>query len=105
MTPEATKDTKNTDSKTLTCFTDKNMATEDLYVGQLHQLFRSCDCRGDGLLSKDELISLCDQLELTPSQSWYMIDRLIGSDPHIKVYSLFGDREDSSQLISCFLTL
>jgi hypothetical protein len=58
---------------------------EDLYVAQLHELFRSCDSCGDGLLSKNELVILCEQLELSPLQSYYMTDRLIGSDHLIKV--------------------
>ena len=58
---------------------------EDVYVRYLHQLFRSCDSRGDGLLGKDEVSELCDKLQLTDSQFWYISDRLIGDDVLIKV--------------------
>lgn len=61
---------------------------EDIYVRYLHQLFRSCDTRGDGLLGKEEISELCDKLQLTDSQFWYISDRLIGDDILIKV-SLF----------------
>lgn len=58
---------------------------EDIYVRYLHQLFRRCDVRGDGLLGKDEISELCDELQLTDSQYWWIVDRLIGDDVLIKV--------------------
>lgn len=58
---------------------------EDSYVKQLHSLFRSCDSKGDGLLSKDELFTLCTKLQLDESQILYMLQRLIGDDPFIRV--------------------
>lgn len=59
--------------------------TEDSYVHQLHQVFRSCDTRGDGLLGRDEVVQLCHKLQLTEQQSWYISDRLIGTDILIKI--------------------
>jgi hypothetical protein len=58
---------------------------EDIYVRYLHQLFHSCDTRGDGLLGKEEISQLCDKLQLTDPQFWYISDRLIGDDTLIQV--------------------
>ena len=37
---------------------------EDVYVAQLREVFDSCDLNGKGYLNRDEVIDLCQKLQL-----------------------------------------
>ena len=37
---------------------------QDVYVAQLREVFDSCDTSGNGYLTREELIELCQKLQL-----------------------------------------
>lgn len=54
---------------------------QDVYVAQLREVFDSCDAKGDGFLTKDGLIELCQKLQLEDQ-----VSKLLAQ--------LLGDKED-----------
>ena len=54
---------------------------QDVYVAQLREVFDSCDVKGDGFLTKDGLVELCQKLQLEDQLS-----KLLAQ--------LLGDQED-----------
>ncbi len=59
---------------------------QDVYIGQLRELFKSCDISGRGLLGIAELRNLCAKLQLG-SQSQSLIHQLLRNNETGKVIS------------------
>jgi len=63
----------------------EDMERDETYVGQLFEVFKSCDIFGTGLLGNDELFQLCMRLQLDDQQTNFIITNLIGNDLIAKV--------------------
>lgn len=79
---------------------------QDVYVAQLREVFDSCDVKGDGFLTKDGLVELCQKLQLEDQLSKLLAqllgDRADGEVRNFKFCSKYiGRRRNGSCFISC----
>ena len=61
-------------------------AEHDMYIAQLKEVFDSCDETGSGTLERQELLQLCDKLQLD-DQSEYLVNELLKDKAQV-IYSL-----------------
>lgn len=60
------------------------MEGEDDYVGQLKDVFDDCDSHGQGQITREDLIVLCEKLRVE-DQADALVERLIGTSENKRV--------------------
>lgn len=64
-----------------------NLMTESqehsMYISQLKEVFDSCDETGSRKLNRNELLALCEKLQLD-DQSEYLVDELLEDKEEVK---------------------
>lgn len=60
------------------------MDGEDDYVGQLKDVFDDCDSLGEGYINKEDLVLLCEKLQVE-DHAGALVERLIGTSDHKRV--------------------
>ena len=61
---------------------------DDVYIGQLQDVFDSCDTHKNGYLRRSELLTLCHKLQLD-NQARSLVDKLLQNVGKDKVFLIW----------------